>query len=867
MSTGARSVAQRRWCAAALAAVVTTGLAGRTTAACQAPAEAPAPAAADAAVEQLLDHHHGPIRGRLSHCVLQLRPLEEGEDRALRVALQPDRMRVDHDDRRVDLWIEGTGWSCAPDRGVERLRGAPLAALETLREHVRALLLQPLYDARSVQPAADGRLRLALSGDEIWWLTRSATGGVEELRGPNGAVVFRALLETGVTRLPKVAKLGALGEHAVEFEGYDLSFDPSVFHDPYQSVDDETAPPRSRTAQLTGGEELPRRAELQHVDARSFLVLDDPGGWPARIEAVMAAGGTLYDRGQAPRGLPTYVALGSGHRQLWVPFGPDPARGHAPFAAAQDERIRHAPAQSCLVIGTAPGPWDDVVGAAHAKLRETAERRGMRTTGPLRVIPWTGVEVPSAADRQRMQFRLELPVRANDARHAPDSAVQASAAVGFSVSLWVRAAPEQAGFTPLFSSKPWSVEVIDDFTSNHNTGRAPRAGLAAGWCIALQPDGSWLWNVGDGETRLDYLPTVGTQPVADGEWHHLAAVVDRQAGTVRLFHDGRTVAVYDLGALRSLPAGAAVAVDSGEVEIESASIAAGVLLRPEDVLQAAASRRPAPPPAATLDDGALRVLAWNIWHGGRRDGEEIGVRRVVDVIRASGADVVAMQETYGSGPRIADALGWTLYLRSSNISVLSRFPIIDTHAIFEPFHSGGVTLDLGAGRRATVFSIWLRHLPDYDAAIDDGADAAQLILAEAPTRLREINAILSALLPHVRAAKRVPLVVAGDFNSPSHLDWTEAARDHNRGLVVRWPVSRAMANLGFVDAFRRARPDPVAEPGRTWSPRFTDARQDRIDYVYVLGDNVTIADARMLDQHAERWPSDHAAVLATLRLR
>ena len=47
--------------------------------------------------------------------------------------------------------------------------------------------------------------------------------------------------------------------------------------------------------------------------------------------------------------------------------------------------------------------------------------------------------------------------------------------------------------------------------------------------------------------------------------------------------------------------------------------------------------------------GGFRVMSWNIWRGGREDGEEEGPARVVDVIRDSGADVVAMQETYGSG--------------------------------------------------------------------------------------------------------------------------------------------------------------------------------------------------------------------------
>ena len=52
------------------------------------------------------------------------------------------------------------------------------------------------------------------------------------------------------------------------------------------------------------------------------------------------------------------------------------------------------------------------------------------------------------------------------------------------------------------------------------------------------------------------------------------------------------------------------------------------------------------------------AMTWNIWHGGREDGEKVGPQRVIEVIQESGADIVAMQETYGSGELISDALGF-----------------------------------------------------------------------------------------------------------------------------------------------------------------------------------------------------------------
>ena len=156
--------------------------------------------------------------------------------------------------------------------------------------------------------------------------------------------------------------------------------------------------------------------------------------------------------------------------------------------------------------------------------------------------------------------------------------------------------------------------------------------------------------------------------------------------------------------------------------------------------------------------------------------------------------MVAMQETYGSGPLIADALGFHFYWRSSNLSILSRFPIASTHDVWDdPFRLGGVTLDLGGGRSFRLFTLWIHYLPDFCSEVQrQGVRAAELVAAEEKTRGPEIRSILRALEPFIKEADSVPLVVAGDFNSPSHLDWTEATRERHCGLALAWPVSLAM---------------------------------------------------------------------------
>jgi len=435
----------------------------------------------------------------------------------------------------------------------------------------------------------------------------------------------------------------------------------------------------------------------------------------------------------------------------------------------------------------------------------------------------------------------------------------------FSVRLWVRLEAPTASYTVLAANKEWRDDDLVDFTSNSNLGVSSTSGAEAGWAIALQPNGSWTWNLSDGGGRLDYLPTVERQPIADGEWHMLAFSLDREAQEARLYRDGVEVAIYSTTGIEWWERDPLQAVAAPQVE---GLVAEPSTLGRDQVIEHWTERGGAAPASTHAPEplSELRVLAWNIWHGGRRDGREEGLAKTLDVIRRSRADVVAMQETYGSGPILADALGWHFYLRSSNLSVLSRYPIVSTHDLYQPFRLGVTTLEPHPGQLVRVGSLWIHYLPDYGQDMKSGSPVLEeLMEAEEETRGTEIRDILTALEPLRAETDRIPLIVAGDYNSPSHLDWTEANRAHNGGLVVDWLVSRRMADAGFVDAFRHVHPDPRLRPGCTWSPRFTDSWQDRIDYVYYRGADLEAVTAAMLDQHEDGWPSDHAAVVTTLR--
>ena len=60
-----------------------------------------------------------------------------------------------------------------------------------------------------------------------------------------------------------------------------------------------------------------------------------------------------------------------------------------------------------------------------------------------------------------------------------------------------------------------------------------------------------------------------------------------------------------------------------------------------------------------------------------------------------------------------------------------------------------------------------------------------------------------------------------------------------------WPASATLAGAGFVDSYRAVHPDPLADPGFTWTPGGPEARThdvfDRIDWVLAAGPATAVA--------------------------
>ncbi|MCH2101714.1 MAG: endonuclease/exonuclease/phosphatase family protein [Planctomycetes bacterium] len=269
-------------------------------------------------------------------------------------------------------------------------------------------------------------------------------------------------------------------------------------------------------------------------------------------------------------------------------------------------------------------------------------------------------------------------------------------------------------------------------------------------------------------------------------------------------------------------------------------------------------------PAVRLD-----VMAWNIWRGGREDGEEVGVQKTIDVIRKSGVDVVAMQETYGSGETISEALGFEFHPRGTNVSIHSRYPIRADVSVFEEFKCVGAVIDVTGAQPVAFYSIWLPYGYEIWAENTRGPERTmeEMLGACRPSAddLAKMLPLIDAKLEEVGYAD-VPVIIAGDFNSMSHLDYIESSKDQYGGWVIDWPTSRVITDAGYVDSYRAVHIAVDRMADRTWTPRFPAQDQDRIDFIYGRGEDLVPKESHTIDIHPEGFPSDHAALVTQYRL-
>jgi exonuclease III len=273
-------------------------------------------------------------------------------------------------------------------------------------------------------------------------------------------------------------------------------------------------------------------------------------------------------------------------------------------------------------------------------------------------------------------------------------------------------------------------------------------------------------------------------------------------------------------------------------------------------------------------------MSFNIWVGGVKAGQPLS--QTAEVMKL--ADVIGVQETHedeiDNSVEVAKQLGWHHFPQGGNKAVISRFPITGHTP-----KKTGVFIELTPDQQICLFNV---HFP---ASPYQPYQLLNIEYGDAPFIKTEREAIdwarrsrgeqlirMLVELSQVRD-RGIPTFVTGDFNEPSHLDWTrKAAKQGVHPIEVRYPTAKFVAAHGLIDAYRHRHPNELARPGFTWTPLTeptdTADHHDRIDFVFSDRRFCTVGKCNVVGEAAESadiviapWPSDHRAVMATVELK
>lgn len=395
----------------AIGSLAIGSLAGLLAVACSdATPPAAAPRAVDLAaiadtdlVDAVLDECHRPLRGHLDR-IAAVVTLPDGAEVQLFAQL-PDRLRTQaHDGSfllRDDtvLRLGDDGATAAPTDAAERVR--------RLRTLLDGALLGPLHRAIGCTRAGASEWDVAQPGGGV---VRLALRPGTLLPARLGEVTFGEHLRTTTTWVAKRAALPEFGECTLRFTFGDVTWAPDFFT-AKPRVDAPSAPLPSHVRMTTQpGEARSPVPVLQEQPATSWLVVADPGAWPARHAAYRPLHASLEAQDQHVAGFPLLWRDGE-RAWLGAPFR---RRADGPAFVAPDQfTVRELPAGRWLVVYPPAGDLAARIAAGERSLREALAARALEAAGPIVAQPFVHLQegVPTEAKLAAPVVRLSVPVR------------------------------------------------------------------------------------------------------------------------------------------------------------------------------------------------------------------------------------------------------------------------------------------------------------------------------------------------------------------------------------------------------------------------------------------------------------------------
>ncbi|KAJ1356964.1 hypothetical protein KIN20_014960 [Parelaphostrongylus tenuis] len=291
-------------------------------------------------------------------------------------------------------------------------------------------------------------------------------------------------------------------------------------------------------------------------------------------------------------------------------------------------------------------------------------------------------------------------------------------------------------------------------------------------------------------------------------------------------------------------------------------------------------------------NGSLRIMTFNIWVSGAFVKD--GLQKIARHIAVVNPDIVALQEVESAAVvnNLTSLLGneWTSiyhrYRDMPDVAIITKHEI-QLNSYTNTSRGIGVRILIDSWYFVNMWSVHLDYLSygPYAAYNKLVTSMDQIMAGENPKsgqgrqgNMEELKNN-SKMATWIRKSKYVPVIVAGDFNTPSHLDWTVMTKRKHGGWSVMWPATKIMSDMHFIDSYRELHPNADTDPGYTWSTvnKFMEQwdytipePQDRIDYIFYQGDispirSFVYAGSEPLlpipHQYNNDYPSDHYAVV------
>lgn len=318
----------------------------------------------------------------------------------------------------------------------------------------------------------------------------------------------------------------------------------------------------------------------------------------------------------------------------------------------------------------------------------------------------------------------------------------------------------------------------------------------------------------------------------------------------------------------------------------------------------------------------LKVLQINIWQ--EVTMVDNGFNILVDQIAYLDPDLVTLSEVRNyNGHDFINRLTAALKKKkkmyygqfSQSTGIISKYKINTQEIIFPLTNDRGSVLKARIQVGEKQIALYSAHLDwlDYACYLPRGYDGNTWKKLDAPIvdsilisannrdsyRIEQIRKLIDDASKEKEKGNII--LIGGDFNEPSHLDWqknTKDIRDHN-GVVLNWDCSILLEKAGYKDCYRELYPDPIVNPGftfpsanplvdkakLTWAP--TADERDRIDFIYyhpnpglklkdiqIVGPSQSILYGKSVENDSkdrfilptQGWPTDHKALLGTFKL-